>query len=107
MQTLHIAHGNLLARMPAIDNPLGGMTPSFDFGPAFNTWWKKLVAVVWGLAILAAIVSVILAVGQMRSSDDNPMQHKQGKKALQISGIALVILIGLSPILGLIFYVAG
>lgn len=105
---LHQAHGAVLASVrTGIDNPISGLTASFDFGPAFTNWWQKLFALLWGLVIIGCLAWTLVAFMSMRASHDNPMQYQQGKKSLLVSGGATVAVIGFGAIVSLIFYAAN
>lgn len=104
MHVAHLAHALLLQ---SSDNPIDGVTPDFDFGGPFNTWWKSVFAALWGLVIIIALAYCLMAIIQMRSSKNNPMQHQQGKESLIHSGIALGISIAFGVIVTAVFYVAG
>ena len=51
-------------RLPlAVQNPLNGIIPDFSFGGTeFTALWQKLIAAIWGVAILIAIVYLIVGV---------------------------------------------
>lgn len=108
--SLHEAHGLALqvqAAMPAVVSPIDGMTPTFSFGGPFDSFWKSVFAAVWGLIIIACLLFCLMAVAQMRSSKNNPMQHQQGKESLLNSGIALGIAIAFGVIVSAVFWVVG
>lgn len=106
---MHLVHGTALqaAPLPALESPIGGITPSFNFGGPFNSWWKSVFAAVWGAVILFCLVFCLLALTKIRSSDDNPMQHKQGKTQLMHAAIALGASIAFGVIVSAIFWIAG
>jgi hypothetical protein len=88
----------------AIDNPLNGIIPNFSiFGAEFTQLWQKVLAGIWGIAIIVAVVYVILGVGAMASASGvnaNPMAHAEGKKKFLNALIALGVLAALALIVG-------
>lgn len=107
--TLHLAHGTVMQtlRVPALESPIGGITPSFNFGGPFNTWWKSVFAAGWGFVIILCLAYCLMAVAQMRSSKNNPMQQQQGKESLVNGGIALGIAVAFGVIVSAVFFVVG
>lgn len=92
----------------AVDNPLDGVAPSFDFGSSFDAWWQKLFAGLWGLAIILALVWLVVAIAAMaKAGENNAHEHAAAKKGLIRSAAALGGLLGFGVIVGLIFYLAG
>lgn len=92
----------------AIENPLDGMAPSFDFGASFDTWWQKLFGAGWGIAVIIALVYFLVAIATMaKAGENNAHEHAAAKKGLIRSGAALGCLLGFGIIVGLIFYLAG
>jgi len=88
------------------DNPMNGLSPSYDFGSDANALWKKLLAAVWGLAILATIVWCIIAAVKMGNAKENDRDHAAGKKGLTHALIALGAVVGMPIIVGAIIYLA-
>jgi len=101
------------AHMPlAIQNPLNGIIPDFSFGGTeFTALWQKLIAAVWGVAILIAIVYLIVGVvGMAGASGDvnpNPQQHAVGRKKAMWALVALGALAALALIVGAVLTFAG
>ena len=65
-----------------MDNPLDGILPDFSiFGAEFTELWQKLLAGLWGIAILLAVVFVIMGVTRMASASagGNPNEYLDGK----------------------------
>ena len=90
-----------------VDNPLDGIVPNFTFGGTeFTELWQKLIAAVWGIAILASIVFLIIGIvsmaGASGASNPNPQQHKEGRQKALWAGISLAALAGLAIIVGAI-----
>ena len=55
-----------LAILPMIDNPLDGILPDFSiFGVEFTALWQKILAGLWGLAIVAAVIIMIIGIGNI------------------------------------------
>ncbi|WP_251054632.1 hypothetical protein [Microbacterium sp. ISL-59] len=93
----------------AIDNPLDGVLPDFSiFGVQFTALWQKVLAGIWGLALVFSVGYLIWGIVQMGKSDDgNPNAYKQGRKAAMAAGIALACLAGLTVIVGAILFIVG
>ena len=89
-----------------IPNPLDHILPNFTiFGAQFTDLWQKLIAGLWGLAIIVAVVYLILGVGSMAAASGvnaNPMAHAEGRRKAIGAAIALAILAALAVIVGAI-----
>lgn len=99
-----------ISLLPSIDNPLGGILPNFSiFGVEFTQLWQKLVAGIWGISIILAIVFLIVGVGQMAaaSSGGNPSAYKDARTQAMWAGISLGVLAALSVIVGAILALFG
>jgi hypothetical protein len=93
-----------------IDNPLNGILPDFTiFGVQFSQLWQKLVAGVWGIAIVAAIVFLIIGLASMATATagSNPMEYKVGRTKAVWAGISLGLLAALAILVGAILAVFG
>lgn len=101
---------SLTTRVLAIDNPIDGVIPDFAiFGAEFTALWQKLLAGLWGLAIVAAVVFLIVNVASMAtaSAGNNPMEYKTSRTRALVSGISLGCLAALAVIVGAILAVFG
>ena len=99
-----------LAILPMIDNPLDGILPDFSiFGLEFTQLWQKIIAGLWALAILGAVVFVIIGVGNMAvaTSGSNPGAYMDARNQAMWAGIALGVLAALAVIVGAILSVFG
>lgn len=99
-----------LTLLPTIDNPLEGILPNFSiFGVEFTQLWQKILAGVWGLAIIAAILFLVVGVGQMAaaSTGANPSAYKDARNQAMWAAIALGVLAALSVIVGAILAFFG
>jgi hypothetical protein len=99
-----------LAILPMIDNPLNGILPDFSiFGLEFTQLWQKIIAGLWALAILGAVIFVIIGVGNMAvaTSGSNPGAYKDARNQAMWAGIALGVLAALAVIVGAILSVFG
>lgn len=99
-----------LAVLPAIDNPLDGVLPDFDvFGVEFTELWQKAIAGVWGLAIIAVIIFVIVGALKMGSASNasNVAVYKDAQKQFIGGLIALGVLAGLAVIVGAVLAFFG
>lgn len=99
-----------IALLPMIGNPLDGILPNFSiFGVEFTQLWQKIVAGIWGIAIILSVVFLIVGVGQMAaaSSGGNPAAYKDARTQAMWAGISLGILAALSVIVGAILAFFG
>lgn len=93
-----------------IDNPLDGVLPDFNvFGAEFTQLWQKLLAGIWGLAIVVSIVFIIMSITKMgaASNSQNPQEYKSARKQFTWSLIALGGLAALSVIIGAVLALFG
>ena len=100
----------LILIAPMIDNPLDGILPNFSiFGVEFTQLWQKLIAGIWAIAIILAVVFLIIGVGQMAaaSSGGNPSAYKDARTQAMWAGISLGMLAALSVIVGAILAFFG
>ena len=89
----------------AIQNPMDGILPDFSFGGAeFTQLWQKLLAAVWGIAIIVAIIFLIRGLVAMSGAsgdmNPNPQAHAQGRAKALGAFISLVGLAALAVIVG-------
>ncbi len=103
---------NRLATLAAaVPNPLNNIVPNFTiFGAEFTQLWQKLLAGLWGLAIIVAIVYLILGVGSMAAASGvsaNPMAHAEGRRKAIGAAIAIAVLATLGVIVGAILNVVS
>jgi hypothetical protein len=89
------------------ENPIAGLRPSFAFGAEFGATWQKLVTALWGLAIIATIVFILVQTAKMSAAGDNMQMHAQSKTGLVRALIALGIEVALSAIVAAVLFVAG
>ncbi|MBX3196181.1 MAG: hypothetical protein KF727_13910 [Microbacteriaceae bacterium] len=93
-----------------MDNPLDGILPDFSiFGAEFTELWQKLLAGLWGIAILLAVVFVIMGVTRMASASagGNPNEYKMARTQAMWSGVSLGVLAALAVIVGAILALFG
>ena len=82
----------------AIDNPLDGILPDFSiFGVEFTALWQKILAGLWGLAIVAAVIIVIIGIGNMAvaTTGGNPSAYKDARNQALWAGISLGLAYGI------------
>ena len=95
----------------AIDNPLNNVLPNFTiFGAEFTQLWQKLIAGIWGIAIVLAVVYLILGITSMATASGpsaNPMAHAEGRKKAVMAAIALGALAALAVIVGAVLTIAS
>lgn len=95
----------------AVPNPLDKIVPNFTiFGTEFTALWQKLIAGLWGLAIIVAVVYLILGVGSMAAASGvnaNPMAHAEGRRKAIGAAIAIAVLAALGVIVGAILNIVS
>lgn len=80
-------------------NPFDGILPDFAiFGAEFTQLWQKVLAGVWGIALVIAAIMLILAVVKLLGSGDNPNQRAEALKGLLWAGIATGVLLAIAVI---------
>jgi hypothetical protein len=107
MSMIHMASTTVQV---AIDNPFSGMVPDFTvFGTEFDAWWKKLLAALWAVLIIAAGAAFMISLLQMRKATSNniPGQADEAKSHAVWAGGAVVGLASFGVIMGAILTVAG
>ncbi|WP_448002715.1 pilin [Agromyces bauzanensis] len=93
-----------------MENPLDGILPDFTiFGTEFTELWQKLVAGLWGIGIILAVVFLIIGIVKMASASNggNPQEYKTARTQAMWAGISLGILAALAVIVGAILAVFG
>ncbi|MEA9986081.1 hypothetical protein [Subtercola sp. RTI3] len=103
-----LTHALTAVIVKQIDNPLNGIIPDFSiFGAQFTQLWQKLLAGLWGIAIVLAIVFLILGIVNMgkASSGGNPQAYKEGRVQALWAGISLGGLAALAVIVGAVLAV--
>ncbi|CAD5144105.1 protein of unknown function (plasmid) [Microbacterium sp. Nx66] len=92
-----------------MNNPIDGIIPDFTiFGAEFTNIWQKLFAGLWGLAIIAAIVFLIMGLFKLGSSGEtNPQGVAEAKKQIIRSAVALGGLVALGVIVGAVIAIAS
>lgn len=96
---------DVLTVVHTIDNPLNGILPDFSiFGVQFTQLWQKVIAGLWGLGIIAAVIFVLLGVTHMAAatSGGNPSAYKDARNQALWAGISLGVLAALAVIVGAI-----
>ena len=94
-----------------VPNPLDNIVPNFTiFGTEFTQLWQKLIAGLWGLAIIVAVVYLILGVGSMAAASGvsaNPMAHAEGRRKAIGATVAIAVLAALGVIVGAILHIVS
>lgn len=105
----HLTSPLLTGRLRFIDNPLNGVLPDFAiFGDQFTELWQKLLAGIWGLAIVVAIVYLIIGLLSMGKADStNPQAYKAGRGQFVWALVALGGLAALAVVVGAILALVG
>ncbi|HZC72728.1 MAG TPA: hypothetical protein VE442_18665 [Jatrophihabitans sp.] len=94
----------------ASKNPFDGVVPNFSiFGADFNAWWKKLLAGVWGLAIVYCGFKLFPAALSMHRSRrvGNAMTLGEASQDLQFWGVGTAIVVSAGLLFGAILFAAG
>ena len=80
-----------------MNNPIDGIIPDFTiFGVEFTNIWQKLFAGLWGLAIIAAIVYLIMGLFKLGANGEtNPQAVAEAKKQIIRSSVSLGGLVAL------------
>lgn len=105
--------GNRIAATIAaanIPNPTDGIIPNFTlFGAQFTQLWQKLLAGIWGMALVIAVVFLVLGFAQMATAtaSQNAMAHKEGRAKAFGAGISLGCLAALAVIVGAVLSIFG
>lgn len=92
-----------------IPNPVEGVVPDFTiFGAEFTDLWQKLLAGVWGIALVIAVLFLIVGILAMgKNSDSNPHEYKKGRTQAMWAGISLGGLAALAVIVGAILAIVS
>lgn len=95
----------------AIDNPLDGILPNFEiFGTEFTELWQKLLAGLWGIAVVAAVAFLILGITKVAAAggaNGNPNEYKTARVQVIWAAIGLGGLAALAVIVGAILALFG
>lgn len=102
---------SIIVLAATVPNPLDNIVPNFTiFGAQFTQLWQKLIAGLWGLAIIVAVVYLILGVGSMAAASGvnaNPMAHAEGRRKAIGAAIAIGVLAALGVIVGAILNIVS
>jgi hypothetical protein len=93
-----------------MDNPLDGILPDFSiFGAHFTELWQKLLAGLWGIAIILAVAFIIMGVVRMSaaSAGGNPNEYRLARGHVMWAGVSLGVLAALAVIVGAILALFG
>lgn len=109
---LNEAHTHALAYVPAADipNPLDGIVPNFTaFGTKFDALWKKILAGVWGIALVVAVfylIRGIVGIAQHKGGN-HPSQVAESRSEAVRGGVAFGALASLAVIVGAILTITS
>ncbi|GAA1062030.1 MULTISPECIES: hypothetical protein [Agromyces] len=94
-----------------MQNPLDGIVPDFAiFGAEFTELWQKLMAGLWGLALIACAAFLIISLAQLSAaggSNGNPMEYKNARTKALWAGLGLGLLAAVAVIVGAILAIFG
>ena len=106
--TEHVAATSHLVAAGTIPNPLENVFPDFSvFGTQFNQLWQKVLAGLWGLALIAAIAGMLIGGGRMAvngGANGNPQAYKDARSGLGIAAIGFGVLAAIAIIVGAILF---
>ncbi len=94
----------------AAGNPLDGVSPDLGvFGPALNSTWKRVLAGIWGVAMAACAVWVILASVQYRQAKSRGFsgQMNEGRQGMVDAFIAFGACASSGVLIGAVLFVVG
>lgn len=99
----------IVTEVLASGNPFDGVSPDFGlFGGAFTQTWQRLLAGVWGAAlVVTAFLAIKALVSMSNSKDDNPAQYQQSKTSAVRTAAAIVGLLLLGVIYTGIYALTG
>lgn len=103
-------HQHLAARPLASNNPFDGVAPNFSiFGVQFNAWWKKMLAGLWGLAIIVCAAKLFPAALSMHRSRSvgNAVSLSESSAELKLWGVGTLVVIAAGIIFGAVVAAAG
>lgn len=92
------------------NDPFKGVVPDFSvFGADFTTWWQKLLAGFWGLAIVVAGAGLLVAALKYRSQKSHGYAQGTLESAddLKRWGVSSGIILGAGVIFGGLVAVFG
>jgi len=87
----------------SIDNPLDGVTPDFSlFGGEFSNLWTAIVGGIWGLALAASALFLVLAFVKIgaASTNRNPNELAAARTQAIWAGTSLGLLAAVGTITG-------
>lgn len=99
----------IMMEVLASGNPFEGVSPDFGlFGGAFTQTWQRLLAGVWGAAlVVTAFLAIRALVTVSNTKDDNPAQYQQAKTSAGRTAAAIVGLLLLGVIYTGLYALAG
>jgi hypothetical protein len=107
--TTHLAAGHSTAVFAAQD-PFDGVVPNFAiFGADFNSWWKKLLAGVWGLSIVYCAFRLFPAALSLHRSRmvGNANSLGEASQELKFWGAGTLMVVAAGLVFGTLLAVAG
>jgi hypothetical protein len=91
-------------------DPFDGVVPNFAiFGADFNSWWKKILAGVWGLSIVYCAFRLFPAALSMHRSRHvgNVTSLGEASQELKFWGAGTVMVVAAGLVFGALLTVAG
>ena len=106
----HVAAGHPTTVLAAGRNPFDGVVPNFTiFGADFNSWWKKLLAGVWGLSIVYCAFKLFPAALSVHRSRTvgNVNSLGEASQELKFWGAGTVMVVAAGLLFGTLLAIAG
>ncbi len=80
-------------------NPFDGINPDFTiFGAEFTELWQKILAGVWGIAIVISAIFLIIAITKTLGTANNPNERADSRRGIVWSGISIAALLSVAVI---------
>jgi hypothetical protein len=98
------------AVLSASNDPFNGVVPNFAiFGADFNTWWKKLLAGVWGISIVYCAFKLFPAALSVHRSRTvgNVTSLGEASQDLKFWGAGTLMVLAAGLVFGTLLTIAG
>lgn len=105
-----VTHVSTAHGVSAKGNPFDGVAPNFAiFGADFNSWWKKLLAGVWGLSIVYCAFKLFPAALSLHRSRmvGNVNSLGEASQELKFWGAGTVVVVAAGLLFGTVLAIAG
>jgi Type IV secretion system pilin len=103
---LHLITEAVRGAAADIPDPLTGVKPTFTGFGTFDTLWKKVLGVIWGLGLVVTVGFLIRGVvSYARAEGVHPTQMRDAKQEATRAGIAFAGLVALGAIVSAVIKV--